>query len=75
MAYLYHGWAPTLAPLAHLFDRLSDWVHHAAHTVAVWNERITARRQLGELDNRMLQDIGLTRADIMREVDKPFWRD
>jgi uncharacterized protein YjiS (DUF1127 family) len=36
-----------------------------------------ARRQqriLGELDDHMLQDIGLTRAALRREADKPFWR-
>jgi uncharacterized protein YjiS (DUF1127 family) len=39
-----------------------------------WQERAAQRRALAELDDRMLKDIGLTRADVDRECAKPFWR-
>ena len=39
-----------------------------------WFERVRQRRQLGELSDHMLKDIGLTRADVEAEVTKPFWR-
>lgn len=39
-----------------------------------WQERATQRRRLGQLSDRMLRDIGLDRADVGREIDKPFWR-
>ena len=32
------------------------------------------RRALAALDDHTLQDIGLTRCDVEREVTKPFWR-
>ncbi|NMQ19553.1 DUF1127 domain-containing protein [Candidatus Competibacter phosphatis] len=32
------------------------------------------RRELLALDDRMLKDIGLSRADAFREGSKPFWR-
>ena len=32
------------------------------------------RRELLALDDRMLKDIGLSRADAFREGRKPFWR-
>ena len=32
------------------------------------------RFDLAALDERGLKDVGLTRADVAREVDKPFWR-
>jgi uncharacterized protein YjiS (DUF1127 family) len=41
-----------------------------------WRERMRSRRQLRnlcELDDHILQDIGLTRAALRREA-KPFWR-
>ncbi len=41
--------------------------------VRFWSERARQRRQLAALDDRMLKDIGLTRADVMSETDKPFW--
>jgi uncharacterized protein YjiS (DUF1127 family) len=32
------------------------------------------RRVLTQLDDRSLRDIGLTRAEALREAGKPFWR-
>jgi uncharacterized protein YjiS (DUF1127 family) len=32
------------------------------------------RRALGALDDATLKDIGLSRADVERELAKPFWR-
>jgi uncharacterized protein YjiS (DUF1127 family) len=40
-----------------------------------WAERARQRRALLSLDDWMLKDIGLSRADVMREYDKPIWRE
>ncbi|KAF1056177.1 MAG: hypothetical protein GAK44_00297 [Pseudomonas delhiensis] len=37
-------------------------------------QRIRTRRQLLELDDAQLSDIGLSRADAVREGSRPFWR-
>ncbi len=42
--------------------------------VMVWRRRARDRRVLTQLDDRMLHDIGLTRADIDCEIAKPFWQ-
>ncbi len=39
-----------------------------------WQERAAQRRQLAAMSDRMLRDIGLSRADVAREFAKPFWR-
>jgi uncharacterized protein YjiS (DUF1127 family) len=39
-----------------------------------WIDRASQRRQLAELSDHMLRDIGLTRADAWAEAAKPFWR-
>ena len=39
-----------------------------------WIERTRQRRALASLDDAMLRDIGITRADVARECEKPFWR-
>ncbi|MDJ0951396.1 MAG: DUF1127 domain-containing protein [Alphaproteobacteria bacterium] len=46
----------------------------SVETLLLWQERYRMRRKLLELDNRMLEDIGLSRAEIWREASKPFWR-
>lgn len=36
-------------------------------------QRDVQRRRLGELDDRLLQDIGVSRAEAYRESRKPIW--
>ncbi len=38
-------------------------------------ERARQRRRLSALDDRMLKDIGLSRADVEGERRRPCWRD
>ncbi len=42
--------------------------------LAQWQDRATQRRQLSELNDRQLADIGVTRIDAGRESAKPFWK-
>ncbi len=49
--------------LNRLFARLGEY-----------QRRHCSRRQLQELSAHQLKDIGLTRADVEREIGKPFWR-
>jgi len=39
-----------------------------------WRRRAHDRAELAKLDDRMLRDIGLTRADAEFLGNKPFWR-
>ena len=39
-----------------------------------WQHRARDRQQLQSLSDRLLRDIGLTRADVFAEASKPFWR-
>lgn len=42
--------------------------------VSLWQTRASQRRRLSELPDHLLQDIGITRADVEQEAAKPFWR-
>lgn len=42
--------------------------------VRTWQQRYELRRHLAELDDHLLRDIGLTRAQAAAEAAKPFWR-
>jgi len=43
------------------------------HTLQLWLARTEERRQLLDLDARMLRDIGMTRGQAELEAAKPFW--
>ena len=44
-------------------------------TLCDWRRRARDRSQLAQLDDRMLRDIGLTRADAEFLSNKPFWQE
>ncbi len=46
----------------------------ALRVVSVWRERARQRRALASLDDHLLRDVGLSRAEVVREARKPFWR-
>jgi uncharacterized protein YjiS (DUF1127 family) len=50
----------------------------AARAVVVrlldWQEVHYQRKRLSDLDDRALKDIGLTRSDVEREINKAFWQ-
>jgi uncharacterized protein YjiS (DUF1127 family) len=41
----------------------------------VWLQRKRERRHLGTLSDRMLKDIGVSRADVEYETSRRFWQD
>jgi len=43
-------------------------------TVGLWNSRARERRHLAQLDDDMLKDIGVSRAEAEIESRKPFWK-
>jgi uncharacterized protein YjiS (DUF1127 family) len=56
-------------------DDLSDAAQSVVATLRAWRQRLRERDQLARLDDRMLSDIGLTRADAQYLASKPFWRE
>lgn len=42
--------------------------------LVLMQERAQARARLERLDESALKDLGLTRADVSREIEKPVWR-
>ena len=53
---------------------IANWLTRIFNTVLAWQRWHQERRHLLSLDDHMLRDIGLSRDDVAREVDKPFWR-
>ena len=60
--------------LASAFRTPSSVLLRVAEIFFEWRERQRQRRHLAMMDHHMLQDLGLSSADVDREVTKPFWR-
>jgi len=56
------------APMAEMLEAVLD-------RLSVWSERSRQRRRLADLDDRLLRDIGLSRAEVELECHRPFWRE
>lgn len=51
----------------------AEFALYVAVVLAKWSERRKSRRALGELDDHLLQDIGVTRHQAKLEASRPFW--
>jgi uncharacterized protein YjiS (DUF1127 family) len=51
------------------------WAATAVSLLWRWRELARQRRTLLTMDDRMLKDIGISRAEAEREARRPFWRD
>jgi len=46
-----------------------------SETASMWQARLRQRRQLQELSDHVLKDIGISRCDVFRESTKHFWHE
>ena len=65
------GWTHRYDDLAFWPAKALAWAWAAALT---WQSLARNRSHLETLDDHLLRDVGLTRNDIRRELEKPFWR-
>lgn len=49
-------------------------VYQITKKIKYWMERSHQRKQLAKLDDRMLNDIGLSREQVKKEISQPFWK-
>ncbi len=57
------------------FGGTARWVVvHTISLILTWQQRARERRHLASMDEHGLKDIGLTKVDVLREADKPFWQ-
>ena len=67
------GLFPLGQVLASLFAAAARAVFNFPTLLVEWQKRYEMRRHLDEMNTRLLADVGLTKADVRREVEKPFW--
>ena len=56
------------------FGRVEAIAVKVSHVFTTWIRRSNERRALAMMNQHMLDDIGLTRHDIDKEVAKYFWQ-
>lgn len=54
---------------------LHRWWTSARAQVARWQRLHRQRMQLASLSDEALKDLGLSRADVFEETERPFWND
>lgn len=42
-------------------------------SVKVWLKKSQSRNELRTMDDRSLRDIGLTRADVIQDINRSYW--
>ena len=57
-----------------VYSRIVGLSKDAQALVAHWHINYRTRRQLADLGSQQLQDIGVSRADALQELRKPFWK-
>ena len=55
-------------------ERIEGFAANIRQGLALWVRRSHERRVLSQMSNHMLDDIGLTQADVKREASKFFWQ-
>jgi len=60
--------------LYNMVQRIEAAAKKVNATLSTWASRIEDRRQLSSMNDRLLADIGLTRVQVLVEVDKYFWQ-
>lgn len=66
--------SPGGGAVASLLRFVDGGLEHLVEKLFTWQRRLIDRRSLESLDERMLRDIGVTRADVHQEASKPFWK-
>ena len=71
---MYPGFELPTAPKLDAAQGIWGSVRALFETLCVWQQRTEMRARMARLDAKMLDDIGLTREQVMAEAKKPFWK-
>ncbi len=73
-AIVMRGWVPRPIERQHPFsERLADAAAAVVAHVREWHRRVRSRQALLRLDDRMLRDLGISRATAEYLGARPFW--
>jgi len=66
-------WSDRAPRRAGIFERATHLIRRALTTLGIWIDRSKRRRQLAQMSERQIKDLGVTRCDALREMNKRFW--
>jgi uncharacterized protein YjiS (DUF1127 family) len=65
--------SPAASPTAGRRTADKGVVAHIVNVLATWWRAHSDRRHLSAMNDEMLRDVGLSRSDVEREFQRPFW--
>lgn len=72
---VHHHLADAAQRLAHgIWNMVCTTAVAVPDTLATWQERSETRAALRDLDDRLLRDMGISRAAAGEEARRPFWK-
>ena len=74
IANQFYGLISATETLIAPFERAFRFISSIPSYIDIWVQRANHRSQLLTLDDRLLNDIGLSRAEADKEAKKPFWK-
>jgi len=70
---IYKNYHPYIGEIA-ISTAIHAFFARAAMVLCTWNQRVKQRNTLSQLSSRLLEDVGVSEAQRLAEINKPFWR-
>ena len=64
---------PRIYPGQNPQNAIAKYLSQLFHALEIWGNRYRQRRQLAEMDQERLRDMGIGPSEVSREIAKPFW--
>ncbi len=58
-----------------MLEENQNWLQYFFSKLSIWRRNYRTRRQLAELSEYLLDDLGLDRKKVSKELRKSFWED
>ena len=64
---------PCIFPVPKPQNAVVKLLNRLSQTLVIWTQRARQRRQLAEMEQERLNDIGISPSQVSKEIAKPFW--
>jgi uncharacterized protein YjiS (DUF1127 family) len=69
-----HTKIPQLIILDQIAESIFQFFTNVLETLMHWEQNYRTRKELNEMEEYLLKDIGLSKIDVINETKKSFWQ-